>query len=131
MSIATNVLRFDIPVQVDLRITPNAKYGVHWGTKTRLRNELKDTAWMATLAAINDHKGPVPAIPLVMHLTVYRGKGRRPMDDDNIIAWAKPMRDAIAATLGVDDKHITTGEVSQAKDPDGVGFVVVRLEHEA
>lgn len=126
---AHNMLTIELPVQIDLRITPNRMRGGNRGYVSKLRNDLKDTAWLCTLAAINDHDGPQPAIPLVMHLEVYRGRNRKIMDDDNVIAWAKPVRDAIAATIGVDDKHITTGTIIQLRDPAGLGFVVVRLEH--
>lgn len=127
-----NVLTIELPVQIARELTPNASRAIHWGTKTRLLNELKETTWKATLAAVQNHHGPVPAIPLVMHLTVYHGRNRKRHDDDNIIGWAKRgVRDTIAQTLHVDDRHITTGTITQLRDPSGLGFVVVRLEHVA
>ena len=36
----------------------------------------------------------------------------------------------IAATMGIDDKHITTGTIEQHRDPEGIGYVVVTLESE-
>src|SRR5699024_7489005 len=96
--------------------------------KSKLRNQLKHDAYYATRNANAEMWEPTG--PLVMHLTVYHGKGRKRMDDDNIIAWSKPLRDGIAQAIGIDDKHITTGTIDQLRDPDGLGFVEVTVESE-
>lgn len=89
-----------------------------------------NTTWLATLGAnVGDATLPM-TLPLVLDVRVARGRGRKPMDDDNVIAWAKPMRDAIAATIGLNDTHIITGMITQDRDPHGVGFVEATLREQ-
>jgi hypothetical protein len=50
------------------------------------------------------HISKPPAPPLLVTIVrVHKGRGSRDYDDDNLIAGAKAIRDAIAAWLRIDD----------------------------
>lgn len=118
-------ITIDIPIIVAREITPNASRRVPQGMKTRLKQELRDTARYAALEAGLQDAALHP--PLVMDITRMMQKGARPMDDDNFTSFFKWGRDQIAAVAGVDDKHITTGEVRQEKSSDGIGRILVTI----
>ncbi len=115
-----------IPAQIHHQITPNASRRYPAAAKSRLRRELKDT----TIRACHGegwHLGYDLTPPLVLDYTVARGKGRQPFDDDNLIAALKWCRDGIAHVLGIDDKQMTTGTLTQIRDPDAVGWIDVTI----
>lgn len=120
-----SAITITIPGTLDLGLSPNRSRS-HPGKRTRLKNELMDRAWLSTLAAL-DGGDPGPG-PFTLHLTVGWEKGRKRWDDDNIIAAFKAGRDGIAAALGVDDRHITVGTVTQERDEAGLGYIAVTIQ---
>jgi hypothetical protein len=40
----------------------------------------------------------------------------------------KAFRDGLADALGVDDRHMTCGSITQTKDPDKRGYIKIALE---
>jgi hypothetical protein len=69
----------------------------HWARRAaRAKHEQHNTGW-----ALRQLERPVP--PLLVTITrVAPGNG---LDDDNLAGACKNVRDAVAAWLGVDDKH--------------------------
>lgn len=119
----------NIPGTVTLMHSPNGR--AHWRTKSKLTAELKHTARMATIEAVGGDPNvcyPFPSYPIRLDYTVgWESKRRRFWDDDNFTSAAKPIRDAIASVLGIDDKHFVTGSVTQEYDPTKHGYIVVRI----
>jgi Holliday junction resolvase RusA-like endonuclease len=62
-----------------------------------------------------------------LDITVYWGKGRNRQDLDNIIAGAKGIIDGVTRELGFDDRRLVAITVAQGRDPDGLGFTLVRI----
>lgn len=125
MSDTATSLIVTIPGTLDLALSPN-RSRTHPGKRTRLKNELMDRAWLSTLTALNGNQRRT-RLPLTMHIRVAWETGRNRWDDDNLIAAFKGGRDAIAAALGVDDKHIAISSVTQERDPEGRGFIEVTI----
>jgi len=124
VSATTNAVTFDIPAQLDRRISPNGR--AHWRTKHKLQQTLKETAYYAAYNANLEMWQSMP--PLTLHYTIFHGKGRKRLDEDNCIAALKPVQDAIAQVIGVDDRFFHIGTIEQHRDPDGAGFIRVRIE---
>ena len=116
-----------IPVQIDPAVTPNGRG--HWRKKHRLQQELKEAAYYAAYNANLEMWEPEP--PLTLNYLIALGKGRRRMDDTNAIASMKYLEDGIAAALGIDDKHFRFGRIQQERDPEGIGYIEVAIEHVA
>ncbi len=125
-----NRLTITIPGQLDKRLSPNASRTMHWGGKTRARDEAKhDAALYTRQAAFGvDITGIERA---TYHIELGKAKGEKQKDADNLTASCKAHLDAIAETLGVDDRGWTLGAVTQVRDPDGIGYVAITLEWEA
>lgn len=116
-----------IPGTIDRRLTPNAR--PHWATKRNLAAELKERAYYVARKANIEMWEPEP--PLTLHILVAWEKGRKLMDDDNLVAGFKAARDGIAVALGIDDKHLRVGTVTQIRDPEKRGFIKVAIEEAA
>lgn len=119
-----------IPIQIARGLTPNGR--VHWRIKARLVREAHETTHWA-MHEVVDLNDPYECFqtsqwPLTLHYVIGHGKGRQKLDDDNAIGAMKALRDAIASALGIDDKHLVTGSMSQVRDPDKRGFVKVAIE---
>lgn len=125
---STDTITVDIPAQLDRRITPNGR--AHWRTKYRLTQDLKDTTALACRAAGLLDRAPARP-PVRVSYWIGLAKGRKRLDEDNCVAALKPVQDAIAQAIGVDDRHFTVGTVAQHRDPDGLGFIRVCIESEA
>ncbi len=118
-----------IPLTVTLDLSPNGR--VHWRTKHQATQAARAFTVYALVDAIKAQAPTtcfdVASWPLTLNYTIGLGKGRRTLDDDNAIACMKPVRDAIADTVGIDDKHFRTGTVTQIRDPEQRGFVRVEI----
>ena len=126
MSTTRRTLTVRIPAQIHYQITPNASRRYPAAAKSRLRQELKDTTIRACQGE-GWHLGHDLTPPLVLDYSVARGKGRQPMDDDNLTSALKHARDGVAHVLGIDDKQMTTGKLTQIRDPDAVGYIEVTI----
>ncbi|MDQ3542111.1 MAG: hypothetical protein M3440_15645 [Chloroflexota bacterium] len=112
-----------IPVVIDPALTGNGR--AHPMKKYRLFQELK----AATMLIVRT-TGPdvYPIVPWILDYTVGRPKGKQALDDDNIkSAGLKAIQDGIADELGLDDRYIMIGTVTQVRDVEGLGFVEVRI----
>ena len=58
-------------------------------------------------------------------------RGEKTKDPDNLGASLKYHIDAIAYECLVDDRHWETGARTQVRDPEGVGYLTIRLTWEA
>lgn len=73
----------------------------HWRDRARrVKDEKWSTAW-SLLGAF----GPRSPWPLPLVVTLTRGAPSNGLDDDNLVASLKTIRDAVADWLEVDDKH--------------------------
>jgi len=75
-------------------------HGMDWRKLTRLKNQQKAATKLCLLKATNNEGQIKPAPPVTVTLTRV---GPRRLDDDNLAAAFKFMRDTIAAFLGLDD----------------------------
>jgi len=76
-----------IPANPAYSLSPNSR--CHWSKKARETSELQH----ATYLACRD----IPPVsgPVVLTWTIYKAKGRRTMDLDNIIPCVKPAQDQL------------------------------------
>lgn len=112
-----------IPIATTPRraLSPNQKR--HWGTKAKATERARRRAKTAAEAVLSDRLLPINleaiqrideivgergGIWITLRWTIWWEKGRKRMDDSNLIAALKPYQDGIADALGVDDKHFTT-----------------------
>lgn len=95
-----------------LDVTPNGR--AHW--RVRHRHAKRVRALIPLVLA--PHRRALPALPVVVTITRC---SPGTMDDDNAVASAKAVRDAIADVLGVDDRDPrVTWVVRQKRAPWGV-----------
>ncbi|HEX4936989.1 MAG TPA: hypothetical protein VFV33_27595 [Gemmatimonadaceae bacterium] len=95
-----------------LDVTPNAR--LHWATRAR---RVKLQRYVTSLAVASQRRA-LPALPVVCTITRC---SPGTMDDDNAVASAKAVRDAVADVLGVDDcDPRVTWVVRQRRAPWGV-----------
>ena len=87
-------MQFEFP----LRLPSLTNTRMHWTAVARLKRRQKSATWAAILRA--GGRAAIPAPPLVVTLTRC---GRRLLDDDNLAAAFKHVRDALAEVVGVDD----------------------------
>ena len=119
-----------IPMTIPAGLSPNAR--MHWGPRSRLTRQAREAAYYATRQAYVEDDGPIPSAgPLTLHVAVAWEGRRRTQDDDNVWAGLKPFRDGIADALGIDDKNMRCGSISQTRDPEKRGFIKVAIESEA
>lgn len=126
-------LIIDIPNSVPRILSPNSRS--HWGTKAQVQARVKADAMWATIdAAGNTPEGALMCLkdaplPLTLHFAVgWESRRRKRMDDDNIKASLKWHIDGIASALGIDDRHMIVGTVTQTYDEAKRGFVRVAVE---
>ncbi len=123
-------LALRIPSQPEAALSPNASRKIHWGTKAKIRKKQReawfDEAWAAVLES--DQRPPLFTGPVVCTITIYRGKNRKPMDQDNLLAAMKAGLDQLQeAGVIANDKQLVFDPVVQERDPDGVGYTLVAL----
>lgn len=117
-----------IAMQVDARLSPNSS--AHHMSRYRAKDDAKQTTYYACYNA--NLEMFAPSLPLTFDYEIGHGKGRKKLDDDNAIGAMKAIRDAIAAYLGIDDRHVRTGTMTQTRDKTGAGYVrvTIREAHE-
>ncbi len=115
-----------IPAQIHYQITPNASRRYPAAAKYRLQQELKDTTIRACQGE-GWHLGHDLTPPLALDYTVARGKRRQPLDAGNCIASMKYVEDGIAHVLAIDDRHFRVGNMTQIRDPEGIGWIEVTI----
>lgn len=126
----SRVVEVTIPGTPPRCLSPNASRELHWGTKTKAKNQLRRDAERAAVAVRNTcGGGPLFTGQVRVRTTVAWEKGRKLMDGDNVLASLKVLYDGItAAQLWRDDRDCIFEPVEQTRDPEGRGYVVVRLE---
>ena len=116
-----------IPGKHDWRLSPNVK--LFWATENKLKGAAIEMASLYARQAAHgfDTSGVESA---TYHIELGKAKGGKQKDADNLVASCKAHLDGIAAALGVDDRGWTLGTVTQVRDPDGIGYLSIRLEWE-
>jgi hypothetical protein len=121
-----------VPMSINPRITPNASRMVKPVWKSSIHKQMKAKAAKATIEAMQAvHQAIIPPVlptPITVHILWAREKHRKAMDNDNLIASCKWFLDAIAETIGVNDKHFIIGSVTQERDTVGKGYMKFVLE---
>ena len=125
-----NDVTITIPAVIDAAITPNNIPVSRGGMmkKHRLQQEIKATTMWAVKGADID---VYPFPPWVLHYVIAWPKGRKMLDDDNAKASLKYVQDGIAEEIGVDDRYIRVGTVTQVRSGDRSGYIKVAIESEA
>lgn len=85
----------------------------------------KPTPAPALVGSQSESKGGKPGVAVWCHFIAMR---RRLLDDDNNVASFKPLRDAIAATLGIDDRDKRVTWKCDQCLTSGEEEVLVRIE---
>lgn len=108
-------MKFHIPI----KLPSLANTRLHW----RAMDHLKSSQRLATKYALSGKK--VPPLPLVVTITRI---GPSQLDDDNLAAACKYIRDQIAAFVGVDDgSPLYTWEYRQRREGRGKYGVEVEI----
>jgi hypothetical protein len=92
---------------VDVRlVSPNASAKEHWSRRARRVSRHRDLVALTLFQALGArwHLEAQPATPKQVHFTAYVG---RPLDDDNLIAALKAVRD------GLQDARLINGDAPQ------------------
>jgi hypothetical protein len=114
-----------MPIILTREMTPNGRQG--WRAHAQTVKRLREDAFRATMSWLHDPETTLhtmaywPDGPVVMDLEVEWPKGRKFMDEDNIVSSCKPVRDGIADALwGGEDKHVRVGSVTQVRGAGGL-----------
>jgi len=123
-------LHVEIPATPDRDLSPNGR--VHWARKARAVKAARQAAYYATLEALRVPNATVFAAfvlakEILLIWSVQWEPRRKTMDMDNLVACLKPFQDGIADALGVDDKRFRILRVTQGRDIDGCGCMLVSL----
>lgn len=121
--VVSGPLTVRIPSVIDSALTGNGR--AHRMKKHRLFQELKATTGWALKAEAPGATFAPGQFPLTLDYVIARKRFAKPLDDDNAKIGVKACQDAVAAHLGIDDKHFRVGIVQQIRDPDGIGYVDV------
>lgn len=118
----------EIPTVPDIVLSPNSRK--HWRVVHRAKKKLRDESRKAMKAAIG--ATPINAEGFRLELEIAWPKCRRKQDTDNAYAMCKALIDGISDALGIDDKHLSTLDVTQTRSGANPGKVtaVVTLEGE-
>lgn len=121
-------LQITIPGRLDARLSPNAR--LHWRTLDRAKKATKAIVSIYTRQALLgvDITGIERA---TYDVELGLARGEKTKDPDNLGASLKYHIDAIAYECLVDDRHWETGARTQVRDPEGVGYLTIRLTWEA
>lgn len=107
----------------DPALSPNAR--VHWGKKHAAAKSQRAAGRTAARSSVF-HPSLTTATTIWVAYDVHWSGRRRRMDDDNLIAALKPIRDGIAETLKGDDAQWITLRVTQTTGNTN-GTIVVHL----
>ena len=114
---------FEIGMTPDPALSPNAR--VHWHKKHNASKQARAAARLAAASPLS-HIEFTPGSTILLRWEVHWSGRRKRMDDDNLIAALKSMRDGIADILGGDDARWITTEVTQTTN-NTTGTTVVHL----
>lgn len=89
-----NVIEAELP----LRLVSGMNVREHWGARKRRAEEHRGVVKMRLQAAVK----PYATLPAVVTITRI---APRPLDDDNLQASAKHVRDGVADAFGLDDRN--------------------------
>jgi hypothetical protein len=125
---SVEALTIVIPGKLDHTLSPNAR--PYWRTLAEAKQTAKN---LAAFHAIQAKQGAdltgIDRATYSIELGIM--KRGRALDEDNLVASCKAHLDGIAKALGVDDRGWTLGTVTQVRDPEGIGYLAIRLEWEA
>jgi hypothetical protein len=116
-----------MPIILTREMTPNGRQG--WRQHAQTVKRLREDARRATVSHMHDGaRIPIALIwanqrnePVTMDVEVEWPKGRKTMDEDNIVAALKPVRDGISDALWAgEDKHVRVGSVTQTRGAGGL-----------
>ena len=124
----SDALIVTIPQTPTRNLSPNGR--AHWRRRHADAKELTSAARWATINALYSQigAGAMGDGRRTLHWLVAWEKGRKVMDQDNLIAALKAAQDGIADALGLDDRLFTVGSVTQDRDADGLGFIRCAIE---
>jgi crossover junction endodeoxyribonuclease RusA len=101
------------------------KKGIHWREKAAAVHAFRAAAYFATADALRG--GAMPDGRLRLDATIFWGRNRKRLDDDNAWGSLKSARDGVADALGRNDKEFAMGTLVQTRDKDGAGYVVLTI----
>lgn len=108
-------ITFVIGTTPDPALSPNSR--VHWRKKHLAAKEQRAVAFSSVVNERKIFPSHDGRDIYVRYEVEWAGRRRR-MDDDNLIAALKPMRDGVADALGGDDKLWITQRVTQTTGND-------------
>ena len=120
-------LHVEIPTTPDRDLSPNGR--VHWARKARAVKAARQAAYYATLHDAGGTVDPrlTTATEILLVWSVQWEPRRKTMDMDNLVACLIPFQNGIADAIGVDDKRFRILRVTQGRDIDGCGCMLVSL----
>ena len=109
-----------IPWQPERSLSPNVS--CHWYLRAAARGTARLAAQGAMLTALAGRGDSLPPEwatgPVLVQWEVTWGKGRRRMDQDNLLAVLKPYQDGVADALGVADAQFVVAPPRQSRAAD-------------
>lgn len=118
------IVTLSMPIILTREMTPNGRQG--WRAHAQTVKRLREDARRATVSHLNDLETKLYTMvyddePVLLDVEVEWPKGRKTMDEDNIVAALKPVRDGIADALwGGSDAHVKVGKVTQTRGAGGL-----------
>lgn len=95
-------------------LMPNRKNGAHWGKTVKVKDNARDYAYYATLAALRTNDVPVgDTLPLIIN---FIASDKRKRDLDNLLSSAKGQIDGVAKALKIDDSRFEPITISRGYD---------------
>lgn len=130
------VLIPNVQIAVTIPGTPPALVGLngraHWAVKARETKRLRQDAYLATLAVVNDARTDEPFPPdarLAVSVIIGWEPGRKRVDEvDNLPSLLKATLDGFADALGRSDARFTPAGIDQVRDSEGLGWVRIQAE---
>jgi hypothetical protein len=128
-----------IPRGLDRNLTPNRSRFVHWSVVVNARDELKADAWLAAVDAKNrwaEENGHAWEMLEKAEISYkfFLPPRRQVMDDDNVIAGMKWVRDLLQENLlGIikNDRDLVTAGVEWVRKSAFEGILVTVRERES
>lgn len=95
-------------------LMPNRKNGKHWGATVKAKDDARDYAYYATLAALRTNDVPVgDTLPLIIN---FIASDKRKRDLDNLLSSAKGQIDGVARALKIDDSRFEPITIARGYD---------------
>lgn len=122
------ILTIRIPATPHRDLSPNSRKAER-STRPH-KDAIKALAAGATLNTLNGTSWGCDG-PIVLHIVYAWEASRRRMDWDNAAAISKAAIDGVFSRIDADDRQVVGLYVSQTRDPDGAGFMVITVEPQA